>query len=92
MFLSNTFHQYDVLGTSKSCDRYVVFFLFFLPNSSSQSQVLNAAPNLPSSTYMATCKHTDTSIYIYRGNICMATSYTRKKIITDLTPFFYDQK
>lgn len=92
MFLSNTFHQYDVLGTSKSCDRYVVFFLFFLPNSSSQSQVLNAAPNLPSSTYIYGNMQTYRYFYIYTEVTYMATSYTRKKIITDLTPFFYDQK
>lgn len=91
MFLSNTFHQYDVLGTSKSCDRYVVFFLFFLPNSS--SQVLNAAPK-PEFTQLDIYGNMQTYryFYIYTEVTYMATSYTRKKIITDLTPFFYDQK
>jgi hypothetical protein len=58
MFLSNTFHQYDVLGTSKSCDRYVVFF-------SSQTAALSGSERRPEFTQLDIYGNMQTYRYFY---------------------------
>jgi hypothetical protein len=70
MFLSNTFHQYDVLGTSKSCDRYVVFFFVFPPK---QQLSVSGSERRPEFTqldiYIWQHANIPILLYIYRGNI-----------------------